>query len=155
MLFQKEAEWVPNQTGISQIFRAHSLRRLLVPGLEWEGKGREERESETLVFKTGWMWKFESCCAGARHAEPVWGVASLPESGETSPHTATHTRCHFGRRSCVYFGHLDCTMNALTSFELYSLTHNCSWRICGWAPTLDKDYRRYKSWTMAPLLTQN
>ena len=53
--------YIPNQTGISEIFRAHSLRRLLVvPRLVWgesvsvRGK-RERRESETLVFKTGWM----------------------------------------------------------------------------------------------------
>ena len=69
--------YILNQTGISEIFRAHSLRRLLVvPRLVWgesvsvRGK-RERRESETLVFKTGWMWKFE-CVCGHRQAVPGW-----------------------------------------------------------------------------------
>ena len=153
MLFQKEAEWVPNQTGISQIFRAHSLRRLLVPGLEWEGKGREERESETLVFKTGWMWKFESCCAGASQTRRASVGSCSSAWDQPAQCTATHTL------GAILSADLTFTLGTLTSqrtsSELYSLTHNCSWRICGWAPTLDKDYRRYKSWTMAPLLTQN
>ena len=121
---------------------------------EWVRGKRERGESETLVFKTGWMWKFESRCAQARQ---------LP--GPSASVTATHSRhvwsalcCHFGRRSYFYFEPLH-TENVLRSSSSSSLTpleeDNCSWHICGWAPTLDKDYRRYKSWTMAPLLTQN
>ena len=151
--------YIPNQTGISEIFRAHSLRRLLVvPRLVWgesvsvRGK-RERRESETLVFKTGWMWKFE-CVCGHRQAVPVW--VAQPRSPQHTRHVSVAPRCHFGRRSYFYFEHLHFTKNAFRSSSPWHLEEdNCSWHICGWAPTLDKDYCRYKSWTMAPLLAQN
>ena len=80
---------------------------------------RRERESETLVFKTGWMWKFESCCAGASQTSRA-SVGSCSSAWDQPAHRNTHSWCHFGRRSYFYFGHLDCAKNVfwITSWHI-------------------------------------
>ena len=121
---------------------------------EWEGKGREERVKR-------WFLKQAGC-------ESLSLVARRPGSClDPQPQSPQHTHVT-SRLPCAAI------LGADLTFTLSSPSHterleiiifvlpdtsrgkdNCSWHICGWAPTLDKDYRRYKSWTMAPLPTQN
>lgn len=148
MLFQRVAE--------NQIKLAYPRSLELIP---WDGywfldsskreKGDRERVKRWFLKQAGCESLSLVVQGPARQAEPVWGDAPQPE---TSPHSAPqHTlSVPFWAQILLLLWapwlHKERLLN-------YSLTHNCSWRICGWAPTLDKDYRRYKSWTMAPLLT--
>ena len=86
MLFQRVAEY--------QIKLAYPRSLELIP---WDGywfldsseRGKgEKRESETLVFKTGWMWKFESCCAGASQTSRA-SVGSCSSAWDQPAHRNT------------------------------------------------------------------
>lgn len=159
--------YIPNQTGISEIFRAHSLRRLLVvPRLvwgesvwcEWEGKGREERVKR-------WFLKQAGCESLSVSAATDTGQRQCELPGQPRHPQHTHVTGSQSPLAAILGADLTFTLSTFTSqrmpwdHHLRPLWHleedNCSWHICGWAPTLDKDYCRYKSWTMAPLLTQN
>ena len=121
---------------------------------EWGGKGREERVKRWFLKQA----ECESLSLVARRLGSCLDPAAL-DLRNTHTSRLVCPVLPFWAQILLLLWAPSHTENVLRSSSSSSLTpleeDNCSWHICGWAPTLDKDYRRYKSWTMAPLLTQN
>ena len=143
-----------------EIFIAHSLRWLLVAIFvsgEWEGRERREWDAgfENRLDVKVWVWVLcrqavqcsSSPCllsSSGRHLSHRNTLTLAAMLGTDLTFTLSRALRHRMTRS---------SWSSPFPSSWHLEEDNCSWRICGWAPTLDKDYCRYKSWTMASLLT--